>query len=450
MNMIELLARLCLRKHTFRKSADAVRRMQRRKLVKLLRYAYDHSPYYRNAFTAAGIGRSDLRTVPLSACPVIDKAKLLDHFSDVVTVRDVSQESLRSFDERTDLTCRTYKKKYHVVHSSGSTGTPGYFLYDGRAWNTMLTGIIRAALWDLSMTQIVRLLAGGPRVLYIAATDGRYGGAMAVMDGIESVHAHRLFLDVKMPLSELVERINKFSPDILIGYPSALKILADAAEQKEISFNLVRVISCGEPLGESLRISLKQIFRTGIINLYGSSESLVLGVESENSGGMILFDDMNAVEVVDGTMYVTPLYNFAQPLIRYKLSDTLTLKPADGTCPFTKAVVVLGRSEDVLWFEDEPGSRDFLHPLAVEGFCIDGLRDYQFRQTGRSSFELIAEVPDLKRREPVVEELGVSIRRILDDKKLTYVHFTVTCTDHIVPDRATGKKKLILNGDFTA
>lgn len=51
--------------------------------------------------------------------------------------------------------------------------------------------------------------------------------------------------------------------------------------------------------------------------------------------------------------------------------------------PFTQADILLSRSEDVLWFEDDNGKRDFLHPLAVEGICVEGLLDYQFRKTDK-------------------------------------------------------------------
>ena len=106
---------------------------------------------------------------------------------------------------------------------------------------------------------------------------------------------------------------------------------------------------------------------------------------------MLLFDDLNVVEAIDGEMYLTSLYNFAQPLIRYKISDSLTLAQPTKESPFTRAVGLLGRCEDMLWFEDGFGHRDFLHPLAIEGFCGEGLRDYQFQQTCRDSFVMIAE-----------------------------------------------------------
>ena len=74
-------------------------------------------------------------------------------------------------------------------------------------------GIIRAALWDMTMPQILKLLWKGPRIVYIAATDGRYGGAMAVGDGIEGVHADQLFLDVKTPLAAWIRQIKEFKPN---------------------------------------------------------------------------------------------------------------------------------------------------------------------------------------------------------------------------------------------
>ena len=83
------------------------------------------------------------------------------------------------FDNNKNKYKKTFKKKYHIVHSSGSTGKPAYFVYDNKAWESMLIGVIRAALWDMSMPQILKYLFKKPRILYIAATDGRYGGAMA-------------------------------------------------------------------------------------------------------------------------------------------------------------------------------------------------------------------------------------------------------------------------------
>lgn len=446
MNYLKLLWDLYRLKSNAKKSPAQIQKLQERKLRKMLSFAYSHSVYYRQAFKRAGITGSNIKSAPLSAFPTTDKPQLLKHFDELVTVKDLKQDELRQYDENTSADRAPFKRKYHLVHSSGSAGKPGYFVYDNSAWNSMLLGIIRAALWDMSMTEILRLLKQCPRILYIAATDGRYGGAMAVGDGIDGVRARQLYLDIKTPLAEWIDKIREFKPNMIIGYPSALKILGELAEKGEINANMIRIITCGEPLGPSLRKYLEETFSTQVVNFYGASESLSLGVETDPEEGMILFDDMNVIEVQDGNMYLTSLYNFTQPLIRYRLTDSLTLERPDKSCryPFTRATGLLGRSDDILWFEDEKGTRGFLHPLAVEGICIDGLRDYQFRQTSKSSFEMLAEKSKSVSESEMRSKISDQMNTILSESGLSYVCCQIKFVEKILPDRSTGKKRLIV------
>lgn len=444
MNYLKTLTDLYRLKKNMKLSAEKMRSLQNGKLRKLLRFAWEHSAYYRAVFERAGITEEQLDTLPLSCFPTIDKQALLEHFDELVTVPDLKQENLREFDAGEAADRKPYQGKYHVVHSSGSTGKPGYFVYDEDAWSQMLLGIIRAALWGMSMPQILGLLMKRPRIVYIAATDGRYGGAMAVGDGIDGVGAKQMYLDIKTPVAEWIRQIREFQQNIVIAYPSAIKILAQLMENGEVGLDAERVISCGEPLGTSLRTYLEKIFRTQVVNFYGSSESLALGVETNPKDGMLLFDDMNVIEVENGVMYLTCLYNYAQPLIRYRLSDRLTLKaPEGGELPFTRAVGLLGRNEDVLWFEDGRGNREFLHPLAIEGFCIEGLKDYQFRQTTKDTFEMFAETEHGASKERIRQEMLQQMREILSEKKLDFVQFYVNFVNEILPDIRTGKKPLI-------
>jgi len=443
-NYLKLLWDLALLKRNEKKSPAQVRALQEKKLRKILRFAYENSSYYRDAFAQAGITEQDLDTTPLSAFPTLDKTGLLTDFDRLITVPSLTQEDLRRFDAEEAADRKPYLGRYHVVHSSGSTGRPGYFLYDDHAWGQMLLGIIRGALWDMSMPQILRLLHDGPRIAYIAATDGRYGGAMAVGDGIEGLRCEQIHLDVNTPLDQWVRRLKEFRPNMVIGYPSAIKILAELVSGGKLELSLTRVISCGEPLSPGLRRYLEGTFGVGIVNFYGASESLALGVETDPAEGVILFDDMNILEQAPDGVYLTCLYNFAQPLIRYKLSDSLTFQPPGDKYPFRRAVGLLGRCEDLLWFENGAGAREFLHPLAVEGFCIEGLLDYQFRQTGSRSFEMLAETAPTASQETIRAEMLGRMKEILKEKDLTYVDFSVRFVSQIPPDPQTGKKRLIV------
>ena len=446
MNYINLLLHL----YQFKKNAMMTRKnmvaLQQKKLIKILKYAYHHSEYYHKTFKKAGITSKNIDTIPLSKFPTINKTTFIQNFDSIVTQRDLSQQELIDFDSESNKDKKTFKKKYHIVHSSGSMGKPAYFVYDNQAWETMLVGVIRAALWDMSMPQILKYLFQRPRILYIAATDGRYGGAMAVGDGIEGVKGNQLFIDINMPLNEWIVKIKQFQPDMIVGYPSAIKILGELIENRKLDVNVFRVISCGEPLSDNLRQYFKKIFHTNVINFYGASESLVLGVESNFNEGMYLFDDMNYIEVENGNMYITSLYNFVQPLIRYQITDRLKLKNNNEKYPFMRAENIIGREEDVLWFENK-GKKEFLHPLAIEGFCIEGLLDYQFRQLSDNSFEMLAQTSDNSKKANIKIEMLSQMKKILNEKHLDDVKFYIQFIEKILPDKKTGKKKLIVRGE---
>lgn len=446
MEYLKLLWDLYRLKRNTVKTREQIKNLQNKKLRKLLEYTYENSKYYRRTFEEAGITREQIYTLPISAFPTIDKDLLMKHFDDLVTNDDLKQNDIRRFDEEETVDQKKFKNKYHVVHSSGSTGKPGYFVYNEEAWKQMLLGIIRAAFWNLPMFEILKLLSKRLRIAYIAATGGRYGGAMAVSGGIKGVHADQLFLDINTPLVEWIENIQKFKPNMIIGYPSAIKILGELVENGDIQIKVSRVISCGEPLCASLRHYIEKVFKADVVNIYGASESLALGVEINHTEGMYLFDDMNLIEVEDGTMYLTSLYNFIQPLIRYRISDQLKSKDGDenNICQFTKVENLLGRNEDLMWFEDGKGNREFLHPLAIEGFCIEGMLDYQFRQMDRSSFEMMIEVSDEENKNSIKLEMLENMIKILREKHLEYVKFNVRFVGEILPDPQTGKKRLII------
>ena len=449
MGYIRLLRDLYQLKRNTAKSEKQIRMLQDKKLRKMLRYAYQHSAYYRRTFTQAGISEENIDKVPLKQFPVIDKELLMQNFDELVTEPEVKQEELRRFDEEPASKSEKYLGRYHIIHSSGSTGIPRYFVYDDKAWGQMLLGIIRGALWGMGMIDILKLLAGRPRILYIAATDGRYAGAMAVGDGITGLHDRQEYLDINEPIEKGNQKVIKFDPNIVIGYPSAIKLMAEQVRLGRVPNHIERVISCGEPLSAGLRSFLEDTFQCPVINFYGSSESLALGLEEKAGDGMILFDDLNVIEVEDGEMYLTCLYNFTQPLIRYHLTDTLRPKRrlSNDLYGFSRAEVLLCRNEDEMWFQKTDGTEEFIHPLSVEGICVDGLRDYQFVQTSKKSFQIRAEISEDASKEVIVHGIESIVEPLLSDKALENIHYEICFVDMIEVNPDTGKKPLIIKKD---
>ncbi len=427
-----------------KRSAEYITSLQRKRLNKLLHYAWSNSEYYRQAFIKAGLSEEELDTCDIKRLPIMNKTVLMEHFDEVITTKDLSQQALREFDASHDMSEKSLPGGYHIVHSSGSTGEAQFFLYDDKAWKEMLAGIVRGALWDMTIPEIIKLLSGGIRILYIAAVDGRYGGVMAIDEGVLGLGGEFRTLDINRPLNEWQAVISEYAPNVVIGYPSAMKILARLKENGKESLKLKRIITCGEPLSESLRGYLEQVFGREIINFYGASESLALGVESDPTEGMILFDDMNLIECVDGELLITCLYNYVQPIIRYRIKDMLELKEAYGDLPFTRAKGHVFRDEDVLWLENEEGQEEYLHPLAIEGFCVDGLLDYQFIKESNNKLKMLAQASDTAIQDKIRIKMRELMGKILKEKHLANIDFEISFIDAIHPDVNTGKKRLVL------
>lgn len=443
MNFFKILFELYCSEKRRNYSKERMSSYQERQLNKLLHYVYDHSMYYRERLLKQGITKKMIKANGLKAFPSISKKELVQNFDRMITVDDISQKQLIAFDEQEMNKEQLFKGRYHLVHSSGSTGNPVYFLYDEKAWHKMLVGIIRAALWKMSFKEVFQLLVKKPKILYIAATDGRYGGTLAVGDGIRDLGMPQMHLNVQKPLSEWIHTIKEFDPDIIIGYPSAIKILMEVGEREQLLQDISRVITCGEPLSESLENMFHIAYGCPVVNVYGASESLALGVGTTGEQGITLFDDMNIIEIEEDKIYLTCLYNYAQPIIRYEMSDELVLEK-DHETAFTVVQTIRGRNEEMLWFQDDDGRREFIHPLSIEGICIQGLTDYQFRKIGPKKLEMIAEIQEKQNKQDVLKKIQDKMQTVFKEKHLEFVLFSIRMVDCIYPDAKTGKKKLVI------
>lgn len=96
-----------------------------------------------------------------------------------------------------------------------------------------------------------------------------------------------------------------------------------------------------------------------------------------------------------------------------------------------------------MWFTDAEGNREFLHPLSVEGICIEGIRDYQFVQKSDDTFDILLEVEEKADSHILFSKLDSLMKSILEKKKLGFVHYEIRKVPHIKPDPETGKKALI-------
>ncbi|AEM78551.1 MULTISPECIES: phenylacetate--CoA ligase family protein [Thermoanaerobacter] len=412
-----------------------------KRMREMIKHAYTSSNFYKTLYKRAGIEYKDLDAVPIEELPVIDKEMIRNNFFDIVT-DSISSKEIEMAMKNSELMVRI--GKYILVHTSGSTGKPCNFLYDIDAL-------------DMIEANMVRISIGGKKeigwsdfpikVLYVASVGSGYASTVLAMNGIKKYRAKSMVLNAADPIDTWKDKIKNFNPNYLAGYPSCIKILADMQQRGEINIKPKKIITGGEPLSKEISNYLSSVFDADVIDYYGCTESIFLGMGTSWYEGMYLMDDMNYVEVDEfGRLIITPLYNKIFPLIRYRLNDVVEGfdREYKGPLPYTHIKRVIGREEEIMWFKNENGDKDFLHPLFIDDLDVEGIKEYQFVQTSDESLILnCVKLPNAG--EDVEEEIKRQLDQFLSKKKLRNVKYEVHFTDTLQIDKITGKVKMVIN-----
>ena len=164
------------------------------------------------------------------------------------------------------------------------------------------------------------------RMAFYGVIGGHYGGAAHMAEsnrGIAKLRFITKAFDVRDPIGHTIVGLNRFLPDTLSGYPSSLTILADSQLSGDLRISPRFVASGGEPLTNSDRDIINRAFGASILNVYGTSEHLTMGVGRPEDGGIYLFEDELVFEIEKDRVLVTNLFKYTQPMIRYVLDDQL-------------------------------------------------------------------------------------------------------------------------------
>ena len=93
-----------------------------------------------------------------------------------------------------------------------------------------------------------------------------------------------------------------------MGYPSAIKILAEKQQKKELSIDPYIIQVSGEPFYlEDKRLVESTFSNAEILNFYCSTEHLVIGFGRDNFNGLYLFEDDLIFEIDESNLIITNL-----------------------------------------------------------------------------------------------------------------------------------------------
>ena len=359
------------------------------RLRRLIGIARERSPWHRDRLADIDVGTFSVSQ--LAELAPMTKTDLLTHFDDIVTDQRLSLGLVEA--HLGALTSDGYLLgEHHAIASGGSSGQRGVYVYDWAGWATYYLSAARHITSDRLRDPV---LAAAPRVEAVIAADKPAHASSALYQTFSNPAITSVRIPISLPMSEIVARLNDLRPTALRGYPSALDLLGFEARAGRLRIAPLRLRCVGEAILPEVRDRLERTWRAPVHSQWVASETGTLGYSCPRGRGLHLNDDLVIVEPVDGDgrpvppgqecakVYVTNLYNTLLPLIRFEVTDGITVH--EGACPCGSAHTwiddVHGRLDDSLTY---PGGVT-VHPVVV-GSPLSRQRniaEYQVHQTLR-------------------------------------------------------------------
>jgi phenylacetate-coenzyme A ligase PaaK-like adenylate-forming protein len=347
-------------------TAQELRDYQLARLRDLVRHAKENSPFYHHHLGSVDPGR----LLAVEQLPTVDKRTMMESFDRFVTDPDLKLAEIQAHLQglRRDV---YFRGEYRVLSSSGSSGLAGVFVFSRREWSTIIASALRAGRYAGITPQVPKRAKWAT----VAAHSPRHATARLSQSADFGLYrmSRRTVLE---PIDEIVAALNDFQPDCMTTYPSIGSLLAIEQLEGRLSISPRAITVTSEVCTEDMARKMQSAWGIKLCNWYAMCEAINLGASCPEGQGIHLFEDMALVEVVDENnrpvpdgrpgkkMLLTNLYNFTQPLIRYEVSDMLTISSEPCPCgrPFRVITSLEGRSDEILRFESPESSFVEVHP----------------------------------------------------------------------------------------
>ena len=339
---------------------------QAKVLLDMRKYAYERSPFYQTF-------HKGLMDRPLYELPVLTKSMMMENFDALVTDRTLHLEDIRLFAEQGEAGQR-FKDHYYVNATSGSSGHPGFFLFDESEWTSVLASFARGQEWSGVGINLIR-----QQKMATVASISPWHMSSQVAATAKSWWRPSLRIPASQPLSKTVEQLNEWQPEVLISYASMAGILAEEQLAERLNIHPTVVYVASEVLTSQTKRQVKEAWGHEPYNQYASTETASVASEHKSCRHMHFYEDLLITEVVDeqyrpvpageygAKILVTTLFSRTQPLIRYELNDSVRVSPEVHTCglPFAVLESVQGRVEDSLSLPALSGGEILIRPLVI-------------------------------------------------------------------------------------
>jgi len=408
-------------------SPRIIERYRDQSLKVLLHRARQNVPFQRNR-----LARIDLRAIELADIPPTTKSAMMESFDETISKGVVTLADVVATDHGHQMELPIIHGKYLAVKSSGTSGKPAWMVIGMRDW-AILRG---ATLGRLARNWLTpgRIATSLFRPMRTATLAAEHSHSMTWQSSRSAEQWARPFVKVRFfPVVNSVERIvdglNEYQPEYLHAYPTAAEMLARyRLDGGRVTFD-PQLLSVGsEALTDMARQAIREAFpKTQLVDHYGMSECLPLSTEC-HLGRKHINTDYAILEAVgadglptpDGEVsdhvLITNLVNHVQPVIRYRVDDSVRVSHERCPCGSVfPTVEVFSRKGSQIHLRSDQNSWQMLSPPVVVDTMLRAVGVAQFQVIHVRQNELEVKFIPLKGFESriVTESIGKQFDNVL-------------------------------------
>lgn len=393
------------------------RRLSERRLVRAVRHAYEHVPFYRSKYDEAGIDIDSIRCAhDIKKLPFLTKEDVRTNFPSKIVARGTNIDDC------------------HYSATTGSTGKSLPFIYTKPTF----------AFYIATGLRMYTMIGYRPwhRIAYIKYTKINYP---RIGPFFQTTH-----IKSTIPAEEHIAQLREARPDLIIGYASLVYEVARRVTKDDLEHIRPRFIGINSEMStQSQRDFISSVFGCPVYDEYSTEETWMIASQCRHHNYHIFTDnvwveflDHDGSEVKSGDMgeiVLTTTRSPAMPFIRYRIGDMGSY--SDAPCPCGLGFPLLqsfdGRADDCFTLP----SGKYVSSLKILNTFTMYIKKYlhlleEFKVTQvRRDLILIKIVRGREYSDEHIEELLGDIRKILGEP----VTITLEMVDHI--DNGGGIKR---------
>ncbi|MDP6589262.1 MAG: phenylacetate--CoA ligase family protein [Alphaproteobacteria bacterium] len=362
-------------------TAGQLSRHQLRQLAPLVQHALNTVPHYREHRRAWGIGGKWKLTAQSFAAslPILTRAEAQERGA------ALHAASLpKGHGETGD------------IFTSGSTGRPLRTLKTGLAEIMWQAVTLREFLWhrDLRLKLAVITMDEDEQAGY---PDGAQYENWSAIAAQTFVTGPSCVLHVSTKIHQQVEWLLRMKPDYLFTRAGNAQALAQHCLRENIEFPFLRqVITFSDLLRSEARAVCREAWGVPVVDMYSAAEVGYIALQCPDSENYHIQSESVYVEILDeagrrcapgevGQVIVTPLHNFAMPLLRYASGDLAEV----GECACGRGLPalrrIIGRTRSVLALPNGEHVFPELQDLLID---LPMVRQFQILRRERESLDV--------------------------------------------------------------